>query len=85
MLDGYHMIIVETYIATETSGKHGKIHVRPAKGEIFPQTMDVECSRAIRKLYPVGTKFKIRAKQTSKEGGEPFLYSSYKWDYEVLK
>lgn len=85
MTDEYHKIIVETYLTADTSGKHGKIHVRPVEGEIFPQTMDVECSRTIRKEYPIGTKFRIRAKQTCREGGKPFLYSNYSWEYEVVK
>lgn len=84
MSDEYHSIVVESYITTEASGKHGKVHVRPIKGEVFPQTMDVECPRSMRKEHPVGTKFRIQAKETSKEGGSPFLYSSYKWEYEVL-
>lgn len=84
MSDQYHSIVVETYQANKTSGKHGKIHVRPVQGEAFPQTMDVECPRSMREDFPIGTKFKIQAKETSREGGKSFLYSSYKWKYEVL-
>lgn len=35
--------------------------------------------------YPVGTKFKIRAKLTDREGGGDYLYSHFKWPVEVLK
>ncbi|KAB1082566.1 hypothetical protein F4V91_31945 [Neorhizobium galegae] len=30
-------------------------------GQPYPTTMDVECSRSRRKIYPVGTKFRIYA------------------------
>ena len=44
----------------------------------------IQCSKKLSKDYPVGTKFRIRAKLTDREGEGEFLYSSYKWDYEVL-
>jgi hypothetical protein len=79
----YSKVIVETYAAVK-SGKNSKIHVRPIAGEIYPQTMDVECSRAMREHHPIGTRFRIYAKVTSREGGNPFLYSRYDWPYEVV-
>ena len=39
----------------------------------------------MRKLYPVGTKFRIHAKETNREGGKPFLYSHFDWPFEVVK
>ena len=62
----------------------GKNGVRPCKGEIFSQSMKVECARKIRK-YPLGTKIIIDVVETDREGGKPFLYSSYRWAYEVLE
>jgi hypothetical protein len=47
--------------------------------------MFVECSKDLMNDYPIGTKFRIKAKITSKEGGTPFVYSYYGWSYEVLK
>jgi len=79
----YQQVVVETYVARK-SGKTSKIHVRPVDGEPYPTTMDVECSRPMRKDHPVGTRFRIYAKVTDREGGKPFLYSSYKWPYEVV-
>jgi hypothetical protein len=79
----YQQIVVETYFAKK-SGKSSKIHVRPVDGQAHPTTMDVECSRSMRKDHPVGTLFRIFVKVTNKEGGKPFLYSSYKWPYEVV-
>lgn len=81
----YQEIVVESYEAEHTSGKHGKVHIRPAEGQPYPPTMDVECSKKMRTNYPVGTKFKILAKIKQKEGGKELLYSSYKWNYEVLE
>ena len=34
--------------------------------------------------YSVGTKFRIRVKLTDREGSTPFLYSSYKWPFEMF-
>jgi hypothetical protein len=76
-------VVVETYSAVK-SGKSSRIHVRPIAGQPYPSTMDVECSRAMREQHPVGTRFRIHAKEISREGGKPFLYSRYDWPYEVL-
>lgn len=81
--DDYHQIVVETYEAKK-SGKATKVHVRPVPNEVFSVDIDVECSRSIRKDFPIGTRFRIYAKQTSREGGKPFLYSSYKWPVTVV-
>ncbi len=51
----YKQVIVETYHAVK-AGKSSRIHVRPISGQQFPMTMDVECSRSMRKIYPVGTR-----------------------------
>ncbi|MCV0429609.1 MAG: hypothetical protein K5905_29565 [Roseibium sp.] len=80
----YQQVIVETYSGRKP-GKSSLIHVRPVKGQPFPTTMDVECSRKMRKEYPVGTRFRIYAKETNREGGKPFLYSHFDWPYEVIE
>ena len=79
----YRQVVVETYEEVK-AGNSSRIHVRPVPGQPYPTTMDVECSRSMRKLYPVGTKFRIYAKETNKEGGKPFLYSRYDWPFEVV-
>ncbi len=79
----YRQVIVETYGAVK-AGKSSRIHVRPIKGECYPDTMDVECSKLMREQYPVGTRFRIYAKETSREGGKPFLYSRFDWPYEIV-
>lgn len=80
---GYNQIVVETYSARK-SGKKSTIHVRPIDGQLYPVDMDVECSRTMRKSYPVGTKFKLYVKVKNKDGGKDFLYSHYGWPFEVL-
>jgi hypothetical protein len=80
----YQQVVVETYHAVK-SGKSSRIHVRPVHGQPFPPTMDVECSRSMRQLYPVGTRFRIYAKETDRERGKPFLYSHFDWPFEVVE
>lgn len=81
----YHSIIVESFYPSSTSGRHGEIHIRPVLGQpLFPQNLFVECSRKLVKNYPVGTKFRIRAK-LSEVKGTPFIYSYHNWPYELIK
>lgn len=71
-------------MADRTSGLHGKVHVRPLPGQRFPPSLRVECSKKLSRDYPPGTRFRILAKLTDREGGGEFLYSSWRWEYEVL-
>lgn len=80
----YQRVIVETYEAVK-AGKGSLIHVRPTPGQLFSPDMDVECSKSMRLRHPVGTKFRIWAKETNREGGKAFLYSRYDWPYEVVE
>jgi hypothetical protein len=82
----YTHVVVESYYTGYQSGLHGPIHVRPVPGQGYPENMHVECPRQMKNpsLYKVGTQFRIRAKVTDKEGGNPFLYTSWQWKFEVL-
>lgn len=60
------------------------VRARPLLGQGLSTDMKVECSSKMREMYPSGTKFKIQAKVTDKEGGTPFLYSHYNWPYQVF-
>tara|TARA_R100000988_G_scaffold90662_1_gene54312 strand:+ start:329 stop:601 length:273 start_codon:yes stop_codon:yes gene_type:complete len=80
----YFYIEVESFRPEQTSALHGKVHIRPCPGQGYSTALHVQCSKKLSKDYPVGTKFRIRAKLTDREGEGEFLYSSYKWDYEVL-
>ncbi|BCV52919.1 hypothetical protein TUM17383_11660 [Shewanella algae] len=76
----YTSIICEVFYDA-SKRKNG---VRPIAGEPFPSDMKVECAKAIRSL-PLGTKVKLSVVETEKEGSRPFLYSSYKWAYDIVK
>ena len=80
----YVLVEVESYCPTKTSGLHGKVHIRPCVGQGYPQSMHVECAKKLTEDYPVGTRFRIRAKLTDREGGGEYLYSYFGWRYEVL-
>ena len=82
----YEYIFVESYKPEVNKGYHGEIHIKPIAGqEPYTEDMHVECSKDLSYDYPIGTKFRIKAKITNKEGGKPFVYSHYSWSYEVLK
>jgi len=84
----YDYIIVESFITKDTTGRHGLIHIRPIPGqEPFMTNMFVECSKELTNehVYSIGTKFRIKAKITNKEGGTPYIYSHYTWNFIVLK
>ncbi len=83
--DEYSYVIVESYMPKVNKGYHGDIHIRPIAGQKYTQDMHVRCSKDLSTDYPEGTKFRIKAKLTNKEGGKPFLHSHYTWPYEVLK
>ena len=79
----YEWVEVETFLAPP--GPYtSRIRVRPVPGGEHPTDMVVECSRALRKDYPVGTQFRLECKLTDREGGKPFLYSHYNSTYEVI-
>jgi hypothetical protein len=80
----YYSIIVESFYPASTSGKNGPVHIRPASSQQFSQDLFVECSRKLVENYPVGTKFRFKAKLTDMQG-TPFLYSYYGWPYEVVE
>lgn len=80
----YREVIIETYLNTE-GGSSKKIRARPIAGQGLDTNMNVECSSKMRKNYPVGTRFRLKAKLTEREGGNPFLYAHFNSPYEVLK
>lgn len=77
----YASIIVESFYpeTKQMRGKHGAVHIRPLPGQ-DPYTTDlfVECSKQLSYGYPVGTKFRMRAKISYPSGARPFIYSHYK-------
>ena len=83
-MEAYHFIIVETYLFGPRGDK-GEVRVRPIAGQIFPASMNIECSKKMRYNHPIGTKFKIRVKVSElSETNKQFLYCHYNWPYEVV-
>ena len=83
-LEPYRHVIVESY-KESGSGLHGVVHVRPTSGQGYPNGMRVECSKSLSRDFPVGTRFRIKAKLTDREEGGEFLYSYFDWKFEVLR
>ena len=82
-MSAYRTILIETYVAQgEPSRK--KIRARPVAGQGLAVDMHVECSSSMRTGHPVGTIFMVAAKITSKEGGQPFIYTSWQWKSDVM-
>jgi hypothetical protein len=81
----YSYIIVESYKPKNTAGLHGEVHIKPIAGqEPYTENMHVECSKVLINDYEIGTRFRIKAKITNREGGTPFAYSHYTWKFEVV-
>lgn len=79
----YKEIIVES-VRYSGGGTSSTIRVKPLPGQGFPEDAFVACSKDMRVRHPIGTKFQIRAKVTTREGGTPFLYSNFLWPYKVV-
>jgi hypothetical protein len=77
---------VESFKPASTAGLHGSVHIRPCPDQGFDTRLMVRCSRELvdTSRYPLGTRFRIRAKLTDREGGGEFLSSWHGWAFEVL-
>jgi len=83
--DGAHYwIVAEIYYQPPMSGYRGGRRVRPVHGERFPTDMNVECSKAIREKYALGTRLRMRVKLTDKEGGREFLMADRMSNYPLV-
>ena len=82
-MESYRQITVESYL---TLGSSGSVHIRPISGQYYPTDIRVQCSRELTDLkkYPLGTRFKIRAKLTDRGGEGEYLSSHHKWPFEVM-
>lgn len=81
----YRTVIVESFVPTDTTGRHGLVHIRPLPGQAFDSSLFVACSKRLMdtRRYPLGTKFKLQTKLTDRLGGTPFLYA-YHGDPDVV-
>lgn len=82
----YRKLIVESYYPASTSGRKGKVHIRPTltmgksitRCRMFQKLSDL-------KLYPIGSQFEITAKLTDREEGGEYIYSSFRWEFKHIK
>ncbi|WP_214650440.1 hypothetical protein, partial [Vibrio anguillarum] len=89
----YYELWFESFTLSSSSGHSSSVQLRLIKGQSMPNEIEVECEARNRKPYelltecskklfndyPVGTKFKLKAKLTDREGEGMFLYSYYRW------
>lgn len=75
----YVEVVLESYLRESTSGHRDPVGIRPAKGQRYPQSMEVECSRRMidTERYPLGTKFLAKVCVKQKLDDRPHLYSYY--------
>ena len=83
MDSGYRPFFIET-VPHSGGGSRHKVRAVPLPGQGVDTRCFVECCSGMRTNHPVGTVFKITGKLTDREGGTPFLYTSYHWPYEVV-
>lgn len=79
----YKRYIVETFLPYGEQST-SEIRVRPVAGQGLSKKMRVKCGKPFRARYAIGTRFRMWAMVSDREGGTPFLYSPYGWMPEVL-
>lgn len=83
MRDSYYRhIIIETY-EPQNENSSSKVRAHPVAGQGLDENLNVECSKKMRLSHPVGTRFKIKAKITDREG-TPFIYCKPNEEYEMV-
>jgi hypothetical protein len=65
-------VIVETFL-NNGEPSSAKYRVRPLPGQGFDKCMRVQCSRAMRNSYPLGSKFRIPVDLVEPLHQKPFL------------
>lgn len=65
-------VIVETFL-NPGEPSDAVYRVRPVSGQIFPSTMRVQCSRAMRQAFPLGSKFRLPVELVENKTGGKFL------------
>ena len=65
-------VIVETFL-NPGEPSSAIYRVRPVPGQVFPPTMRVQCSRALRNAFPLGTTFRLPVELVENKTGTRFL------------
>ncbi|HDY7704197.1 TPA: hypothetical protein RQK06_004284 [Vibrio vulnificus] len=96
----YYELWFESFTLQSISGHRSSVQLRLIQSQSLPDEITNECalrgsnpfelltefSKKLFHDYPVGTKFKLKAKLTDREGEGMFLYSYYRWaPIEILK
>ena len=64
--------IVETFL-NPGEPSDAQFRVRPVEGQVFPSSMRVQCSRAMRSAFPLGSKFRLPVELVENKTGGTFL------------
>ena len=65
-------VIVETFL-NKGEASDAPYRVRPVAGQKFPRSMRVQCSRALRNAFPLGTRFRLPVDLVENKTGAQFL------------
>jgi hypothetical protein len=65
-------VIVETFL-NPGEPSDAQYRVRPVEGQPFPSTMRVQCSRAMRQAFPLGSRFRLPVDLVENKTGGKFL------------
>lgn len=65
-------VVVETFL-NPGEPSNATFRVRPVIGQGFPPSMRVQCSRAMRQAFPLGTRFRLHVELVETGGGAKFL------------
>jgi hypothetical protein len=72
MLGVNMFVIVETFL-NPGEPSNAVYRVRPVNGQVFPSTMRVQCSRAMRQAFALGSKFRLPVEMVENKTGSKFL------------
>lgn len=65
-------VIVETFL-NPGEPSDAQYRVRPVEGQPFPTSMRVQCSRAMRHAFPLGSRFRLPVELVENKTGGKFL------------
>lgn len=65
-------VVVETFL-NPGEPSDAQYRVRPINGQPFPRTMRVQCSRAMRQAFPLGSQIRLPVELVENKTGGKFL------------
>jgi hypothetical protein len=76
-------VVVETFL-NPGEPSDAQYRVRPISGQAFPATMRVQCSRAMRHAFPLGSQFRLPVELVENKTGGKFLREVGKAPWEQI-